>query len=97
MDQELQLNRVSGFIPLNFSTTEKCPLAPISYRLLLHAGKDAVWMQTKDGTEIPYALLCSSGHKMPTPSLPQVSDIDISAFLFALFLAGPFSKVIQTS
>lgn len=41
MDQELQLNRVSGFIPLNFSTTENCTLAPVSYRLLLHAGKDA--------------------------------------------------------
>lgn len=44
MDQEFQLIRFRGFIPLNFSTQENCTLVPLTYRFPLYAQKDKVWM-----------------------------------------------------
>lgn len=52
-------------------------------------------MQIKDGTEAWCVVLYSCEHK--TPSFSQANNIDIQIFLLALFLAGPFPKVIQTA
>lgn len=48
-------------------------------------------MQIKDDTEA--GVLYSFGHK--TPSLSQVSNIDIQIFLLAFFFAGFFPEIIQ--
>lgn len=52
-------------------------------------------MQIKDGREAWCVVLYSCEHKIL--SFSQASNIDITIFLLALFLAGPFPKVIQTA